>query len=242
MIFSYIFGSLVVLGAVIYLFLFSKVFEVKNIEINQTKMIDLTMLQQGISDILKQGAILGVIVVPDNILFMPTERIDNFLKSFSGIENFSWHRNIFSRKLKIDIQEREIAGILKDREKNYYFDKSGIVFAEAPSSEGGMFLIIENELNRSFDIGNCILEADAFKDLLSIVGLFNDNFDLNQIKLQKDKIEITAGLDDGHQTLFYLEIDNLKQIYSVLAYFIKNDFNFSLEYVDLRYLPNVYYK
>jgi len=231
-----------VFGALIYLFLFSGVFKIKNIEINQTKMIDLTILQQGVSDILKQGAILGVIVVPDNILFVPTERINNFLKSFSGIENFSWHKNIFSPSLKFNIEEREIAGVLRHRDKSYYFDKNGIIFIEAPASEGEMFLIIQSELDRNFDIGARILEAEEFKDLLSIIKLFNEKFDLNNIKLQKDKIEIKANLDNGHQTLFYLEADNLKQTHLVLVYFIQNNFDFNLEYLDLRYLPNVYYK
>lgn len=105
-----------------------------------------------------------------------------------------------------------------------------------------MLLIIENELGKDFNLGNCILDASSFIELMEIARFFEDNFQLDKIKLQVEKIEIIVTLDNNHQTTFYLETDNLNQIYSVLNYFIQNNFDFNLEYLDLRYLPNVYYK
>lgn len=243
MIFSFIFSFLIILGGLIYFLLFSEIFKIKDIKISEIKMADLTAIQQGLKNILNQGSVLGFLVVSDNILFMPSERINNFLKDFPVIESFSWERSIFSRSLRIVIKEREVAGILKkDDSLSYYFDKKGIIFAEAPSSEGGMLLIIENELGKDFNLGNCILDVNSFTELMNIAKFFEDNFQLDKIKLQVEKIEIIATLDNNHQTTFYLETDNLNQIYSVLTYFIQNNFDFNLEYLDLRYLPNVYYK
>ena len=243
MFFSCFLGLLIIFSGIVYFFLFSEIFKIKNIEINQIKIIDLNIVKSGLENILKQGSVLGFLVVSDNILFMPSERINNFLKDFPAIESFSWKKNIFSRSLKVDIKERENIGILRQKEdKNYYFDKNGILFIEAPSSEGGMFLIIENELNYNFNLGNRILEMEPFNNLISIINFLNDNFQLHHIKLQLDKIEIVASLVNSHQILFYLETDNLNQIHSVLSYFVKNNFDFNLEYLDLRYLPNVYYK
>ena len=241
--FSWFFSFLIISGSLIYFLLFSGIFKIKDIKISEIKMADLAVIQQGLKNILNQGSVLGFLIVSDNILFIPSERINNFLKDFPVIESFSWERKIFSRSLDIVIKEREVVGILKkDDGLSYYFDKKGVIFAEAPSSEGGMLLIIENELGKDFNLGSRVLDINSFMELMNMVKFFEDNFQLDKIKLQVEKIEVTITLDNNHQTIFYLESDNLKQIYSVLNYFIQNNFDFNLEYLDLRYLPNVYYK
>ena len=107
MFFSCFLGLLIIFSGIVYFFLFSEIFKIKNIEINQIKIIDLNIVKSGLENILKQGSVLGFLVVSDNILFMPSERINNFLKDFPAIESFSWKKNIFSRSLKVDIKERE---------------------------------------------------------------------------------------------------------------------------------------
>ncbi len=243
MVFCVIFGFLLVIILLGYLFLFSPVFKIKDVEVNQTHILDPIIIQQGLQTILNRGFILGPLVVNNNILFIPTAQISDYLKSFSAIESFSQDRSFFPGALKINIQEREVVGILKQPvAKNYYFDKNGIIFSEAPDSEGGALPIIESGLNRSFDLGNCILESASFQALMRIIQLLDDNFSSASVKLGKDKSEIVVTLDNGKEMPLYLNLNNLSQTYSVLTYFIQNNFNFNLEYLDLRYLPNVYYK
>lgn len=242
-VFCTIFGFLLVIVLLGYLFLFSPVFKVKSIEISQTRILDSVVIRQGIQKILGQGFVLGPLVVSDNILFVPINQINGYLKGLPAIETFSQNRSFFSGILKINIQEREIAGILKQSfGRSYYFDKNGILFAEALDSEGNMILTIENNSERQFNLGNCILEVAPFQELMDIIRLLGDNFSENHVKLQKDKLEIVVTLDSGKETFLYLNADNLTQTLSVLTYFIQNNFSFDLEYLDLRYLPNVYYK
>jgi hypothetical protein len=243
LIFCSIFGSLLIIVLLGYLFLFSPVFKIKKIEINQTHVLDPIITQQGVQTILNQGFILGPLIVDNNILFIPNRQINDYLRDFSVIEDYIQNKNIFSRVLKIDIQEREIAGILKQSvAKNYYFDKNGIIFSEAPDIEGEVLPVIESSLNRSFDLGSRILELTSFQGLMRIVQLLDDNFSNTHVKLGRDRSEIVLILDNGKEMPLYLNLNNLDQIYSVLSYFIKNNFDFNLEYLDLRYLPNVYYK
>jgi hypothetical protein len=243
LIFSFIFGFLLAIVLLGYLFLLSPVFKIKKIEVSQTHVLDSIVIKQGIQMILNQGFIFGPLIVDNNILFIPNRQINDYLKGFSVIESYVQNKNIFSRVLKIDIQEREIAGILKQPvAKNYYFDKDGIIFSEAPDSEGEVLPIIESGLNRSFDLGSRILELTSFQELMRVVQLLDDNFPNTQVKLGKDKSEIILMLDNGKEMSLYLNLNNLSQTYSVLSYFIQNNFDFNLEYLDLRYLPNVYYK
>jgi hypothetical protein len=243
-IFSSIFGFLLVILLLGYLFLFSPVFKIKNIEISQTRITDSNVIRQDIQKILDQGVILGPLVITNNILFVPVIQINDYLRGLPAIAIFSQDRGFFSGILKINIQEREVTGVLKQASGGgYYFDKGGVIFSNtADDTEGEMFFTIENNLNRQFDLGDRILEGGSFQELMNIVQLMNDNFFSNRVKLQKDKLEISVTLHDDKETSFYLNVDNLSQTLSVITYFIQNNFNFDLEYLDLRYLPNVYYK
>jgi cell division septal protein FtsQ len=236
-------GLLLLIILLGYLVLFSSVFKIKSVEVTSTKILDSIIIQQEVQRILDQGRAWGPLVIKNNIFFIPANQINDYLKGIPVIESFSCTEGFFTKRLKINIQEREAIGVLKQTVgEDYYFDKNGNLFIEAPDSEGAIIIGVENNSSHQFNIGNRILERESFRDLMNIVKLLDDNFLSNRVELKDDKIEIVAKINDDKEVSFYFDSNDLNRSYSVLSHFIQNNFNFDLEYLDLRYLPNIYYK
>ncbi|HNW96683.1 MAG TPA: hypothetical protein PLQ44_01750 [Candidatus Paceibacterota bacterium] len=226
-----------------YLVLFSSIFKIKIVEVTSTRILDSKTIQQGIQKILDQGCVWGPLVIKNNVLFIPANQIDDYLRGFPVVESFSRNKGFFARSLGVDIREREAIGVLKQSVGgNYYFDKNGTLFIEAPDSEGGIIIGIENNSSHQFNAGDHVLEENSFGNLMNITKLLDDNFLSNRIELKDDKIQIVVKINDTKEVPLYFDANDLNRSYSVLTYFIQNSFNFNLEYLDLRYLPNVYYK
>lgn len=236
-------GFLLLIVLLGYLVLFSSIFRIKIVEVTSTRVLDATVIQQGIQKILDQGYVWGPLVVRNNILFIPADQIDDYLRGFPIVESFSRDKGFFTKSLRVDIKEREAIGVLKQSVGgNYYFDKNGTLYIEAPDSEGGIIIGIENSSSHQFSAGTRILEENSFGNLMNIIKLLDDNFLSNRIELKDDKIQIVVKINDSKEVPLYFDANDLSRSYSVLTYFIQNNFNFNLEYLDLRYLPNVYYK
>ena len=130
----------------------------------------------------------------------------------------------------------------------YYFDKEGIIFKNAPQTEGVLILKIKNFQKKEIALGNKILNDKE----LHFITRFNDEIisNSNQFKIAEFEIGLLANFDlraitdEGWQIYLdqnqdpVLEANNL---FTILNEVIKNRAQ-NLEYIDLRIPSRVFYK
>jgi len=129
----------------------------------------------------------------------------------------------------------------------YYFDKEGIIFKEAPQTEGTLILKIKDYENKKVSLGNQILNNSQLK---FITDFNNEIIKNNQIKITEFKIgpSVNSNLEaisDRGWSIYLdqnqdpaLEANNL---FTILNEVIKDKAS-NLEYIDLRIPSRVFYK
>ena len=129
----------------------------------------------------------------------------------------------------------------------YYFDKEGIVFKEAPVTEGGLILKIQDSEKKEVSLGDRAINAEQLK---FIMDFNNELIDNSQIKVTEFKIGPSADFDLTAVTalgwLIYLDQKQnpasvANNLFTILSEVIKNKI-YNLEYIDLRTPSRIFYK
>lgn len=190
----------------------------------------------------------------ENLFVLSKNRIKSDLAAtFPDITNINIKKELF-HSLVINFEKRVQMGIwchpmdgYPEGDQCYYFDKEGIVFKEAPQTEGFLILKVQDFNHKEVSLGDKILTDGQLKFITEFNKRIAEN---NQIKITEFKIQppensyleaITSHgwsiyLDQNQDPV--LEADNL---FTILNEAIKtNDLN--LEYVDLRIPSRVFYK
>jgi 5-carboxymethyl-2-hydroxymuconate isomerase len=233
---------LFVLLGIVYLLLFSPVFEVKEISIFGNQKIS--------SDEIKNNLICK------NIILVTSKNIKNQLsEKFPEILESKISKNFLKRKLTINITEREEIGIICSGDPAFakasvgtcfYFDNDGIVFKNAPTTSGSLITIIQDYSNRKYAIGDKISEKSFIDIILEIsenlfaeIGLKVSNFNIDSYPIE----ELKATTNEGWYVLFSLKRDIKSQLLALkVALNEKIQSRTSLQYIDLRIENRIYYK
>lgn len=228
--------------AVFYTLFLSGWFQVKDVQVIGSRFSNAEQLKQEIDQYLRAPKFLGLINFKNNLIFLTASKFKNLLLSQPAIKDFSLAKNFKNRILVFNIWERQIIGILcfgNEGETCFYFDNRGVVFADAPQTEGSLIFLIRDSSGRIYNLGDGILSAERFDELITIRNLLTNYFrlDLIQINTADLTIKSSAGWE------IYLNPEDLARTFMALQNLIQDNFNFnSLNYLDLRYLPNVYWK
>ncbi|HOZ16396.1 MAG TPA: FtsQ-type POTRA domain-containing protein [Candidatus Portnoybacteria bacterium] len=225
--------SLFVLAMIIYVLFFSPIFKIKEIIIFGNRKVSAEEIKNNL--------------VCENIILTNNKNIRNqLLKKNLAILELKIRKNLFKRKLEINIEEREEIGIVCSVDRCFYFDKEGIVFQKAPITSGSLITIVQDYSNRNYELGNKIADKsfidiilEITKDLFSEIGLKILSFNISSYPIK----ELKAITSEGWYVLFNLErnINNQLLLLKVgLKEKIKNRTN--LHYVDLRIENRIYYK
>lgn len=241
----FIFGTLIALGAILILagviwgfgFL-----NVKSVKVSSVKFIDSEKFKNQIDNYLNANNFFGLINFRKNELFISRKDFNFLLNQFPELESFTLTKNLFSRELIFNLNERQSEGIVCEDnpvQKCFYFDKSGFVFTEAPETGGSIIFLINDGSGRLYKIGDEILSADNFQIFSKTRDLVNARFPVGSIFIGSDgaEIRVNAGWS------IKINLEDLSRTYLALENLLRGGFDFnSLSYVDLRYLPNIYYK
>lgn len=229
--------SLIILGSLVYLFIFSSVFQVKNIEVSQTEK----SLQEEIRNIISENS--------DNIFLSDIKGIVNkILDRFPQISSVSIKRKLPDR-LIAQINERvpvavfcrsslssslKIFGIRNGREC-FFIDNQGIVFEEASGELTLPIIKVKNSIYR-FILGQEAINKEYLEKLLSINNGLKD-IEINQINpVSKDRIDIKTS--DGWDIYFNIREDigwQIEKLNILLKEKLPPEERGSLEYIDLRF-------
>lgn len=181
---------------------------------------------------------------PENILFWSPKTIQKIPPSLFWLSDLTLKRDWFSRKISIEVKERQSWLLWCSADSSYYWlDETGIVFALAPQAEGFIVPKVFTENGQPLLFGQPFSDnSDLVKNTLEIIKQLQDSslpvsrFLIKDINLQEMTVE--TGGPELYFSLRYLP-QNLSQLLANLA----GRVNFQkLEYVDFRVENRIYYK
>ena len=232
---------LIVFLAIFYLVCFHSSFQIKEVEIFGNQKVSTENVRNSVE-----------INLPKKILLFDSKSIflinlkgieEDLLGKFPQISRVDFDRN-FPSKLIISVEERKPVAILEKGEDNFFLDHKGIIFNKV--SEKNSWLIIKNpSLNRDVRLGETIVEKEKLSQILKIQS------ELKELKIEIDSAEIVnqqrvnVRTLEGWEIYFSLENDVSQQVLNlnlVLKEKISPEERENLEYVDLRFGNQVYYK
>ena len=230
----------------IWLFFFSPVFRIKQIEFQGMEYLGendlLANLRQASFEI--SGRSLFRIFPFENTIFWQAKEIVKLLPQENIlIAEVSSSINYFQRSLRVNIQERkgEVVWCQLNYHHCFWVDKTGVVFREAPFTEGSLFVRVDDSTDRTLVIGSLILEKEQVENFFAIKNLLSDldvslyNFNFSKPENQ----EIEAILSDGPKFYFSLRFKPNEFLRPLLE--LKKDFS-KIDYIDLRVENRIYYK
>lgn len=207
-------------------------------------------------DILEKEKILAVLkndfsgnthwFFPKNSVFLTDEKkiAAKIADSFPEMDKIRVEKKYFSSNLLIAISKRFIFGLYCKKDECFFLDKSGVIFAPAPSMEGNAVLkfIDEREEDGEIELG-AKPNIENFDNIFDFSVQISENQDFRITKLvikSKDEIEIFTTQN------WRLIIDNAieplktKQNFEIALQNIKK--KETLDYIDLRFGNKIYYK
>ena len=235
---------------IIYALFFSEWFSIKEVQINGYKEIPESDIRTLINDYLNKKYLLNYIKPFSNILFASSETIEHFLREkFPIIEKANIDKHLFSRNLTIEINEREVIGVWCKNESDlcFYFDKAGVMFKPALKFSGEIFLTIEDNRGRDFNL------SDAFddKELFEKINLTRNILDelkflgYSNFFLPQGSFEFWVKTKEGWYVYLDKESDIPTQLVALKKFLDEKLFperRRTLEYIDLQVNNRIYYK
>lgn len=227
--------SLFVLAGAAYALFLSPVFKIKEVVILGTQKISPEEVRDNLTC--------------DNIIFTTRKSIKSqLLKKIPEILDLKISKNLFKRRLEINIQERETIGILckQDADSCFYFDKNGVIFENAPNTSGSLIIVIKDYSQRDLKLGDAALDGNFIdtatvikEELFQKMGIGTSSFDIESYPAEK--LRVITG--ESWYILFSLKRDIKSQLSALKAALDeKIQDRMSLEYVDLRIENRIYYK
>lgn len=235
---------------VFYVLFFSEWFLIKEVEISGYEETSESDIRNLVDDYLNKRYLLDYIKPFSNILFASSDNIGHSIKqNFPIIESADVSKHLFGKNLTIEINEREAIGIWCKNESNkcFYFDKEGVMFKPALRFSGEIFLTIEDNRGRDFNLADSFDDKELFEkvnltrsilDELKFIGYSN-------FFLPKGSFEFWIKIKEGWHIYLDKESDISIQLVSLkklLEEKLPESRRQTLEYIDLRVNNRIYYK
>lgn len=237
---------LIIISTLIWMIFLSPVFHVNDIKISNSDYLNSNDVEKNMKKIAPFG--LG-----SNLLVLSEYRLKKELAvAFPEITDIIIKKRLF-HTIAIDFKKRIQLGIwcrLKSDQLQtdycFYFDKEGIMFAEAPQTEGSLILKIEDESRNNASLGDKVLNSEKINFLITLKNKIDEN---GKLRILEFKIKPNPSVDLEAVTdknwLIYLDdkqdpILAANNLLTILKEAIRNSDN--LEYVDLRIPSRIFYK
>lgn len=226
----YIVFVLVIIGLIVWFFVFSPYFKIKKIVINGQLNSD---VKTEIDKFYNQ-----------NILFFGVKKIESELAARqSSIKSLDIYKGI-PDILKVKVNVRNPIITWKTQDKTYYIDESGIIFELNQNTDDlGNLPIIVDTKNAQVDLGKQTLSKEFINFILDTNKYFNTNTgaSIKEFRINETTFQVEVVTDQGWRVYFDTtrSISNqLGALKKILAQY-KDQIH---EYVDLRVEGKAYYK
>ncbi|MBI4158265.1 MAG: hypothetical protein HY505_01415 [Candidatus Yanofskybacteria bacterium] len=229
-----------IVGFVLYLLFFSGFLEIKELSVSGLDKVNSNKFHDELNKRLNSKW-LGFIEYQRNVLFFSSEDFKaEIFAVFPEIKEISVSKEP-PHALNFNVIERATAGIWCFVDDCKYFDKEGVLWGEAAKSSGFLILSVDDLRQDSGNIDQALLEI-----IILISGkLAEINIFVSKFMIPSDFIgDFSTFTSSGYELLFSTDSDISKQL-EVLEIFLaekKDNFDFKLQYIDLRINGRVYYK
>lgn len=258
----YLASFIFIIFSLIYIFWFSSIFNITEVEIVGGKFIDKDSIRQKAIEQTENKRF--ALFSQKNIFFFDNK---NLIKSIQGnllVGEFKIDKKLFSRKIVIDIKEKITSLAWLSGSESYLLDLEGVAVKQVKSSD----LLVEPSLDGTevirpdFGEKNAILVYDesntevevgkgaAKKELIIFVVELSEKL-LNRADFEVSYYIVTGGYADqitmhtteGWYGIFRItdSVDlQIERLFLILRQKVQS--RSSLEYVDLRFEEKVFYK
>lgn len=224
-----------------YLFCFSSVFQVKEIEISGNQKVP----AENIKRLVEINFPKKFLLFKSKSLFLANlgEIESNLLNEFAGVGKVDFDKD-FPGKLLVSVEERKPIAVFRRDERYFFIDDQGIAFEEV--LERDSWLTIDC-LDRDWDLklGERVVEERELSPVLEIRSKLQEL----GIRIRSAEVVSYYRVDietlEGWKIYFNLEDDVFKQVFNlelILKEKISPEERGNLEYIDLRFGNQVYYK
>lgn len=229
-------------GGLIYLFFFSKFFDLRSIALNGLTSLNSEQVNN-IINLNLDSKIFHYIPRKNNILSLDTAEIrNNLLAKFPILKSVDIKRK-YPHELVFNFQERTAVGIWCFGGDNcQYFDSDGNTWGIAIKSSGFLMLSVDDKRNRDDNK----IDVEYFKAIKIFIDHPKDlHFILSDIIIDQASFrDFKVNSSEGYPILFSLDSNIAEQI-RILGIFLQNkekESEFKPQYIDLRIDGRVYYK
>lgn len=229
-----------------YFLLYSKFMKVNEFKIEGISTIDKNTLFGLLAAEVIRGESWRAFFGQDNLIFWLGVKNDSLKEKIPLLADLKLKTNLWEQRVEISVLERQFKGIwcLVKSQQCFIFDKEGVVFNVAPLAEGNLLLKVNDESNRSINLGQLVLPDFSWFEKMFIVldmikkeEMLPADIRIKDINLR----EWEAAIFNGPRFIFSFESipENLSEIIKSL----KNQLNFSkLYYIDFRIPGRIYYR
>lgn len=258
-------------GLLFYVFLYSSLFQIKDIEFVGNETIDSYTLKTYYYSYLEENK--GLFLAEDNVLFMDIRALSDFILANNNFVQFVDVLKNGRNLLTIKIQEKEIAGYWKSGNDLYSFDTNGKVI-NILNENGGLVnkqqefkdgkyygsinmavlakypMIIDYRYNNLLANDDIPLDKEKTVMIMKIFDFVKKHnlFMINSFSFSDEIYQnlILKSLDDYLIYFNLLNEEELNKSLERLAAFLKQNIDSAtlanLEYIDLRMSEKVFYK
>ena len=234
----------------IYALIFSSWFLVKEIKVSGQKEVPEEEIRNLVADYLERRYFFNYISPFSNIILASSESIEDSLKNrFPTIETVRVSKDLFKKNLTVEIVEKKAAGIwcLDNSDKCLYFDGEGFLFKVAPKFSGEVFLTIEDNRGRDFNLGDNFDDRELFEKVNLTRSILNDLKFVDYISffLPQGSFEFWIKTKDGWYIYLDKESDIPTQLVALKKFLeekLPTTRRQDLQYIDLRVNNRIYYK
>lgn len=227
---------LVLLGSGFYFFIFSPIFQIKEIKITGDIEIPVEDLKNTISDkISRKIAFFNL----RSIFLANVEKIDEtLLEKFPQIAKVKIYRE-FPNVLAAQIEEREPVAVFCQGGSYFYIDREGVIFEEIPGLPSEVLLIKKSELISEIKLGKEVIDKDKMEQILKVGNNLN-----NELKIPLKELLVVSDRRFNIKTLEGWEIYfnpskdldwQLTELGILLKEKILPEKRRNLQYIDLRF-------
>ncbi len=204
-------------GGIFYAVSNSKIFKVTSFEVVGNDFIQQEEIISMVGDLILNSSFMGKLLGVDNIFTWSNGQLPEVADKFAQISGLGVKRDLFTRKVTIEVKERErkfvwcfVPSSLENagdgKESCFWVDGTGFVFDNAPVIEGQIINVITEYGDRSLGIGDYVLNDKEMIVLNANLKFLEDlNFAWDEMRIENLKYkELVVLIKNGPKIYFSL--------------------------------------
>lgn len=223
---------------VLWLFFMSPVFKITKIRLPENDIVT----DNDIRNLMSGSAPLNL---GENIFILSKDKIKaGLIAAFPAITDINITKEPL-HSLVVDFEKRIQLGIWCNETVCYYFNKEGIIFKDAPQTEGSLILKVKDLGKKDVSLGNKVLNDGLLNFLIEFNKkvIENDKVKIIEFNIESGSFDLKAVTDAGW--VIYLDRNQdpkleANNLFTTLNEAVKNGEK-NLSYIDLRIPNRVYY-